>query len=84
MHLPKLSSGQFFECWYTSPAAGSGQPRPITAGTFSSSDGSFTMWTAADPGTFKVMEITLQQSGTANQPGTVILSGTAQNVHDDD
>jgi len=84
MHLPKLKGGQFFECWYTKSAASSGQPEPVTAGTFSGSDGSFTMWTAADPSIFKVMEITLQQAGAANPPGTVILSGTAQNVHDND
>lgn len=83
-HLPTLKAGQFFECWYAKPAAGAGKPELVSGGTFSSSNGSFTMWSAADPDTFKVMEITLQQTGATSQPGTVILSGTARSVHDDD
>jgi len=49
-----------------------------------SSNGTFTMWSAADPGTFRVMEITEEQASAGGQHGRVILSGTAQNVHDDD
>ena len=42
------------------------------------------MWSAADPGTFRVMEITEEQEGSGSQHARVIHSGTAQNVHDDD
>jgi hypothetical protein len=80
--LPKLGPGEFFECWYADPA--SGHQDLITGGTFSGRDGTFTMWTAAEPGTFRVMEITEEKAGAGGQPGQVILSGTAQHVHDDD
>jgi hypothetical protein len=42
------------------------------------------MWTAADVGSFRVMEITEEKSGAGGQQGQVILRGTAQNVHDND
>ena len=76
--LPKLSQGQFFECWYAGPDNRPGNRQLITAGTFSSSNGTFTMWSAADPGTFKIMQITEEQAGSGSQHGIVILSGTAQ------
>jgi len=80
--LPKLGPGEFFECWYADPARG--DQDLITGGTFSGRDGTFTMWTAAEPGTFRVMEITEEKAGAGGQPGQVILRGTAQHVHDDD
>jgi hypothetical protein len=83
-HLPKLGPGQFFECWYVGPNTRPGRPQLITGGTFSSSNGTFTMWSAADPGTFRVMQITEEQAGAGSQQGKVILRGTAQDVNDDD
>jgi hypothetical protein len=83
-HLPKLSQGQFFECWYAGPDNRPGHPQLITGGTFSSSNGTFIMWSAADPGTFRVMQITEEQAGSGSQHGKVVLSGTAQNVHGED
>lgn len=77
-HLNKLGPGQFYECWYATPANRSGHPELITAGTFTGSNGTFTMWTAADTDEYKIMQITAEQSGNASQHGTVILSGTAQ------
>jgi len=82
-NLPKLGSGQFFECWYAGPDNRPGHKELISGGTFASSNGSFTMWTAADIDTFKVMQITEEQAGKGSQQGKTILSGTAQNVHDD-
>jgi len=82
--LPKLGPGEFFECWYVGPDSRPGHPDLITGGTFSASDGTFTMWTAAEPGTFRRMEITVEKAGAGRQQGQVILSGTAQHVHDDD
>ena len=82
-NLPKLGSGQFFECWYAGPDNRPGHKELISGGTFASSNGSFTMWTAADPYTFKVMQITEEQGGKGSQQGKIILSGTARNVHDD-
>jgi hypothetical protein len=81
-NLPKLGSGQFFECWYAGPDNRPGHKELISGGTFASSNGSFTMWTAADPDTFKVMQITEEQAGKGSQQGKIILSGTAQNVYD--
>ena len=82
--LPKLGPGQFFECWYVGPNNRSGHPQLITGGTFSTSNGTFTMWTAADPGTFRVMQVTEEQAGAGSQQGKVILRGTAQDVNDND
>jgi hypothetical protein len=82
-NLPRLGHGQFFECWYASPGNRPGHQELISGGTFASSHGTFTMWTAADPGTFKVMQITEQHAGTGRQQGTIILSGSAQNNSDD-
>ena len=73
--LPKLGPGEFFRA---------GHPDLISGGTFSGSDGTFTMWTAAELGTFRVMEITEERAGAGSQQGQVILSGTAQDIHDDD
>jgi anti-sigma-K factor RskA len=82
--LPKLGPGEFFECWYAGPDSRPGHPDLISGGTFSGSDGTFTMWTAAELGTFRVMEITEERAGAGSQQGQVILSGTAQHVRDDD
>ena len=75
--LPKLGPGEFFECWYVGPDSRPGHPDLITGGTFSSSNGTFTMWSAADPRTFRIMQITEEQAGSGSQHGIVILSGTA-------
>ena len=72
--LPKLGSGQFFECWYAGPDHRPGHPQLISGGTFASSNGTFTMWSAADPGTFRVMEIAEEQASTGGQHGKVILA----------
>jgi len=80
--LPKIGPGEFFECWYADPDSRPGHPDLISGGTFSG-DGTFTMWTAADPDTFRVMKITVEKAGTGSQQGQVILSGTARSVHDD-
>jgi len=76
--LGKLGPGQFYECWYASPASRPGHQDLITAGTFTGSNGTFSMWTAADPDQYKIMRITAEQAGNASQHGKVILSGTAQ------
>jgi len=58
-----------------------GRPDLITAGTFTVASGgshTFSMWSAADPASFKVMQITLEQAGDVSQHGKVILSGTAR------
>ena len=81
--LPKLAQGQFYECWYKGPATSAGQQQLVSGGTFSSSNGTVTMLTAASPGEFRVMEITVEQPGAGNQQGTVIASGSAQHLHDD-
>jgi len=75
------NSGQFYECWYAAPGNRPGHPELITAGTFIvARPGSQTlsMWSAADPAKFKVMQITLERPGDAGQHGQVILSGTAK------
>jgi anti-sigma-K factor RskA len=82
--LPKLRPGQFYECWYAGPDNRAGHQQLVSGGTFSSSNGAVTMLTAANLGEFRVMEITVEQAGAGNQQGTVIASGSAQDVHDDD
>jgi len=76
--LNKLGPDQFYECWYAGPTSRPGHPDLITAGTFAGSNGTFSMWTAADPDRYKIMEITAEQPGNVGQHGKVILSGTAQ------
>ena len=79
--MPKLRADQFYECWYAGPGNRPGHPDLITAGTFAvSSDGSATvqMWSAANPRTFPMMEITIELAGDGGQHGQVLLSGTAQ------
>ena len=77
-NLPKLRNGQFYECWYAGQNNRPGNPELITAGTFAASNGTFNMWSAADPAKFKTMQITVEQAGNASQPGKIILSGIAQ------
>jgi len=79
--LPVSKSGQFYECWYAGPDNRPGHPQLITAGTFtvdSTGSHTFSMWSAADPAKFKIMQITLEQPGDASQHGKVILSGIDQ------
>ena len=76
--LKKLGPDQFYECWYAGPNNRPGHPQLITAGTFAGSNGTFNMWSAADPAKYKIMQITAEQPGNASQHGKVILSGTAQ------
>jgi hypothetical protein len=77
-HLPKLGQSQFYECWYAGRNNRPGHLELITAGTFVGSNGTFTMWSAADPATFKIMQITIEEPGNASQHGKVILQGVAQ------
>ena len=60
--LPKLRNGQFYECWYAGQNNRRGNPELITAGTFAASNGTFNMWSAADPAKFKTMQITAEQA----------------------
>jgi len=76
--LNKLGPDQFYECWYAGPANRPGHPDLITAGTFAGSNGTFSMWTAADPDRYKIMQIAAEQPGNVGHHGKVILSGTAQ------
>jgi anti-sigma-K factor RskA len=80
-HLAALPSGQFYECWYAGPDNRPGHPDLITAGTFvvnHSGNGTFTMWSAANPAQFKTMQIAAEQPGDASQRGAVLLTGTAR------
>jgi hypothetical protein len=76
-HLPALRPGQFYECWYAGAGNRPGHPDLITAGTFSG-NGTFTMWSAANPAQFQTMQITAGQPGDASQQGAVLLSGTVR------
>jgi len=80
-HLPALPPGQFYECWYAGPDNRPGHPDLITAGTFvvnHSGNGTFTMWSAANPAQFRTMQIAAEQPGDVSQQGAVLLSGTAR------
>jgi anti-sigma-K factor RskA len=79
-HLADLGKGGFYECWWVGPGNRPGHPVLISAGTFVvGPSGSVTahMWTAADPETFKAMQITAETTAGAGQPGHVVLTGTA-------
>jgi len=80
-HLKPLPAGSFYECWYAGSGNRPGHHDLITAGTFTvGANGSATvqMWSAADPRSFPVMQITAEQPGDAGQHGQVILTGLAQ------
>jgi hypothetical protein len=69
--------GQYYGCWYVGPKNGSGQPKLITAGSFTvgrSGTANVTMWSAADPAKFRTMEITID---TGAGPGKQVLIGHA-------
>jgi hypothetical protein len=73
--------GQFYECWYAGPGNRPGHRELITAGTFTvegDGNGSFTMWSAADPHVFRTMQITAEHPGDARQQGQIILTGQAR------
>lgn len=70
--------GQFYECWYAGPGNRPGHPELITAGTFTvagDGQGSFAMWSAANPHVFSTMQITAERPGDARQHGQIILTG---------
>lgn len=77
--LPRTRPGQYYGCWYLSPQNRPGQPHVITAGSFTvgrSGTADPTMWSAANPATFRTMEITIDtDSGAA--PGPQVLVGHA-------
>jgi hypothetical protein len=78
--LPDLGPGRFYECWYAGPGSRPGHPQLITAGTFTtgrSGTATVQMWSAADPRTFPVMQITAETAGDGGRHGHIILTGTA-------
>jgi anti-sigma-K factor RskA len=77
-NLPRLGPGEFYECWYAGSGNSLGHPKLITAGTFTARTGSFTMWSAADPRKFRLMQITAESSGDPGQPGVIVLQGSPQ------
>ena len=76
--LRKLGPGQFYQCWYAGPGSRPGHLDLITAGTFAASNGTFSMWSAADPDEYTTMQITAGQPGNASPHGKLILSGTTR------
>jgi hypothetical protein len=79
--LKDLGSGRFYECWYAGPGNRPGHANLITAGTFTVDHGgnaTVQMWSAADPRTFRTMQITAERPGDATQRGQVVLSGSAR------
>ena len=79
-HLADLGKGGFYQCWWVGPNNRPGHPDLISAGTFVvGPSGSATphMWTAADPDTYKSMQITAETTASTGQPGHLVLSGTA-------
>ena len=79
--MPKLRTGQFYECWYVRAGNRPGHPDLVTAGTFTvdpAGSAAVQMWSEADPRAFPTMEITIEVAGDGAQHGRVLLSGTAQ------
>jgi anti-sigma-K factor RskA len=78
-HLADLGPGRFYECWWIGAGNRSGRSVMITAGTFtvgSSGTATVQMTSAANPDTFRIMQITVQTPEDAGQHGQVILAGT--------
>jgi Anti-sigma-K factor rskA len=78
--LADLGNGGFYECWWVGPGNRPGHPDLISAGTFivgPSGSATAHMWTAADPDTFKSMQITAETTFGTGQPGHSVLTGTA-------
>jgi anti-sigma-K factor RskA len=73
-HLRKLGPGQFYECVYV----GSGGDEMVSGGTFSTSNGTVTMQSAANPRQFTLIQIRREQPGVGVQNAPVVLSGVAQ------
>jgi hypothetical protein len=71
--LPRLRPGQFHECAYV----GSGGEL-VSGGTFTASNGSVSMQSAANPGEFTVVQIRREQPGVGVDAAPVILTGAAQ------
>jgi hypothetical protein len=79
-HLADLGKGGFYECWWVGSGNRPGHPVLISAGTFivgPSGSATAHMWTAADPDTFKAMQITAETMAGTGQPGHPVLTGTA-------
>jgi hypothetical protein len=78
--LKDLGAGRYYECWYAGPGRRPGHRELIPAGTFTtgrSGTATITMWSAANPGQFPLMEITAEAPGDGSQHGTVVLTGLA-------
>lgn len=78
--LKDLGAGRYYECWYAGPGRRPGHRELIAAGTFTtgkSGTASITMWSAADPGQFPLMEITAEAPGDGGLHGAVVLAGLA-------
>jgi len=73
-HLPRLGPGQFYECVYVGQNGG----EMVSAGTFSTSNGTVTMQSAANPKKFKTIQIRREQPGVDVQRAPVILTGVAE------
>jgi hypothetical protein len=79
--MPKLRTGQFYECWYVGAANRPGHPDLVTAGTFTvdpAGSAAVQIWSEADPRAFPNMEITIEAAGDGAQHGQVLLTGTVQ------
>ena len=64
--MPKLRTGQFYECWYAGPDNRPAHPDLITAGTFTvgpAGSAAVQMWSEADPRASPSMQITTEQPG---------------------
>jgi anti-sigma-K factor RskA len=78
-HLADLGKGGFYECWWVGQGNRPGRPDLISAGTFivgPSGSATAHMWTAADPETYKAMEITAETTAGIGHPGHLVLTGT--------
>lgn len=73
-HLPQLGSGQFYECVYV----GSVGAELVSGGTFSVSNGTITMQSAANPAQFPQIQIRREGPGVGVQNAPVVLTGVAK------
>jgi len=69
--LPHLPAGEYYAAWLRNRAG-----NVVPVGTFSSSDGTVTLWSGVSPATFRTISVTVQPAGRAEaRSGRRVLVG---------
>ena len=81
-NLPPAPAGSYFECWYVAPGDQPDRPQRVSGGTFSAPEGGdvrVMMFTAADPRTYPLMDVTLEPpDGDPARSGPVVVTSAPE------